>query len=306
MVWTKKGVIYNPTGEYGWNDNTALTPTPYLLNENVIRVYTGFRDKEGASRIGYVDVSAANPGEVISVPQKPVIELGQPGMFDDNGMILGDVVAFEDTIRLYYVGFQIPSKVKFMAFSGVAISQDGGETFQRYSQAPIMDRTENALFIRAIHTVLYDQGKWKIWYSVGNGWKIIDNIPYPQYDIRYVESKDGLTIEDKQGIHCLSVGPNEYRIGRPRVSKDKNGGFIMRFTSDTLDKKYKAGIATSTDGINWMRQEDANELPCSTSGWDSEMACYPVELEAKGKRYLFYSGNGMGSTGVGYAEWSGE
>ena len=32
------------------------------------------------------------------------------------------------------------------------------------------------------------------------------------------------------------------------------------------------------------------------------MACYPVKLKYKDKTYLFYNGNGMGKTGVGYAE----
>lgn len=304
MAWVKKGLIYAPEGKYEWDNNTILTPTPYLLNENVIRIYGGFRDVKGQSRIGYIDTDANNPANVIKVSKTPVIPLGQDGMFDDSGMILGDIVATNDgTIRMYYVGFQIPTKAKFMAYSGLAISCDGGETFKRYKQTPIMDRTENALYIRAIHTVMQDEGKWKIWYSVGCGWEIIKGKPYPQYNIRYVESDDGLTINDNQGILCVPVNENEYRIGRPRVTKNADGSYVMRYTSDTYNKKYSAGYAISDDGIHWVRQDEKIGITPSETGWDSEMLCYPVEIKYKDKKYLFYSGNAMGMTGVGYAEW---
>ena len=168
-----------------------------------------------------------------------------------------------------------------------------------------MDRADNALYIRAIHTVLFDEGVWKIWYSVGNGWEMIDDIPYPQYDIRYVESKDGLYIDDDKGVLCLSVGKDEYRIGRPRVQKCVDGTYVMRYTSDTFSKEYKAGYAVSDNGVDWTRQDDKIGLSPSKSGWDSEMTCYPVIIETKNRKYMFYSGNGMGATGVGYAEWDG-
>ncbi len=301
--WVKKGLIYAPQGRHGWDDNTILTPTPFLLNDQTIRIYGGFRDGEGASRIGYIDVDAADPSRILKVSDKPVIELGAPGMFDDNGMILGDIVRHDEAIRLYYVGFQQVKKAKFLAYSGLALSHDGGESFRRASQVPLMDRTDNALYIRAIHTVLFDEGVWKIWYSVGMGWEMINGIPYPQYDIRYVESKDGLTIDDKEGVHCIGCDPNEYRIGRPRVRK--NGGrYEMRYTSDTYDKQYRAGYAESDDGINWTRMDHKAGIEKSAEGWDSEMLCYPVIIDAAGKRYMIYSGNGMGRTGVGYAEWA--
>jgi hypothetical protein len=77
----------------------------------------------------------------------------------------------------------------------------------------------------------------------------------------------------------------------------------MRYTSDTYQKKYAAGFAISDDGINWTRQDEKIGLTTSETGWDSEMVCYPVEITHKDKKYLFYSGNSMGLTGVGYAEW---
>lgn len=301
-MWVKKGLIYNVDERIYWATNSVLTPNPFLLNEETIRVYGSFRDEQGRGRIGYVDVFASNPHTIVKISKEPVLDLGEPGMFDDNGLILGDVLRVEDKVYMYYVGFQIPAKAKFIACSGLAISEDRGDTFKRVRQTPIGCRVPNAPFGRCFHTVLYDKGIFRIWYSVIYGWEYIDGKPYPQYDIRYVESKDGIHIDDEDGVHCMSCRGNEYRIGRPRVIKRSENSYEMRYTFDTLDKEYISGIAYSTDGINWIRKDEESGLIKSDSGWDSEMACYPVEIETKYGTYIFYGGNGMGATGFGYAQ----
>lgn len=302
MVWNKKGLIWVPDGSSVWARHSVLTPTPFILDDKVIRIYGGFRDEQGVTRIGFIDVLGDDPSQVLKVSDKPVLDIGAPGTFDDNGIILGDVVRNGDEIRMYYVGFQIPTKVKFFAFAGLASSTDGGQTFQRVKQVPVMDRVHNSRFIRAIHTVIKDDDKWRIWYAIGNGWQVINDISYPRYHICYTESEDGINFSSEDKM-CLGCNENEYRIGRPRVTKTKDG-FEMRFTSDTYDKLYSTGYATSKDGVNWTRHPEIEELPRSQDGWDSQMTCYPVLVEWKDKKYLFYSGNNMGQTGVGYAEWA--
>jgi predicted GH43/DUF377 family glycosyl hydrolase len=302
VAWVKKGLIYRPEGEQPWAQHTVITPTPWQRDEHTIRIFGGFRDSQGVSRIGYIDVAAANPARVLRVSEQPLLDTGRPGTFDDNGVILGDIVERDGRLLMYYVGFQIPSQVKFLAFSGLAISADGGDSFKRYSEAPLLDRTDNALTIRAVHTVLFDEGVWKVWYSVGSGWEIIDGKPFPRYHIRYTESLDGVTFPDAQGVHCLSPGADEYRIGRPRVRRTETG-YEMRYTFATLDKRYMTGLAKSPDGTTWTRCDEQTGIAPSAQGWDSEMICYPVELAVRDCRYLFYSGNGMGATGVGYAQW---
>jgi len=300
MKWIKKGLIYNLDGKSTWAKHTVLTPTPFLISDEIIRIFASFRDDYGRGRIGFIDVNAANPKEIINVSSNPALDIGDPGTFDDNGLLLGDFVREENEIKMYYVGFQLVKNVKFLAYTGLAISKDNGTSFDRFQTTPIMDRCSNALYIRAIHTVLKENNIYKIWYAVGNGWEYIKGIPYPQYDIRYTESKDGIHFEDNVGIHCIGVEDNEYRIGRPRVKKS-NGGYEMRYTFDTKNKEYIAGYAISNNGIDWERKDNSAGLYKSKEGWDSEMLCYPVEIETKYGRYIFYSGNGMGLSGVGYA-----
>ncbi len=282
-----------------------MTPSAILLNDEVIRIFGGCRDKEGVSRIRYIDVLADNPKKVIRISKEPILDVGSEGCFDDNGVILGDVIPVGDYLYMYYVGFQHVQKVKFLAFSGLAISKDHGETFQRYSNAPVLDRSDHARYIRAIHTVIYDKAiqKFRVWYAIGDEWKYINGNPYPSYDIWYTESDDGIHFSDKDDCQCIKTEGNEYRIGRPKVYASKSG-FEMYYTRDFIPKDYVVGYAKSTDGKNWTRYDDEAWLTKEIDGdlWDSEMACYPVILKTKNKKYMFYNGNGMGYTGVGYAE----
>lgn len=300
MKWKKKGLIYSPDPNIDWRNNSALTPTPIILDDKTIRIYAGFRDKNGISRIGYVDVDGENPSKVLKISEKPVLDVGIPGTFDDNGIILGDLIKFNNKIYMYYVGFQLVEKVKFLAFTGLAISNDNGENFIRYSKSPVLDRSNDELYIRAIHTIIYDNGVWKAWTGTGNDWQNIDGKVFPKYDIRYYESKDGIHFNDT-GIICISPKNREYRIGRPRVYKINNK-YIMFYTYGTLSKEYLSGYAESLDGVNWIRKDTEIGINLSTSGWDSHHLAYPSIITFNNKTFMFYNGNDMGYDGFGYAE----
>ena len=304
MHWIKQGFIYGPDGTLPWARHTVLTPTPLLVDEQTIRVYAGFRDDKGVSRIGYVDLDAQDPQRVKDVSQEPVLDVGRAGAFDDNGVILGDLIRVGSEIRMYYVGFQLVSQVKFLAFTGLAVSRDGGETFQRHSEAPVLDRSNKGLYIRAIHSIIQENDKFRIWYACGNGWENIAGTSYPQYHIRYIESSNGIDF-DGEGQLCIDVEGSEYRIGRPRVYRHQDR-YVMHYTRGTIQGDYLAGYAESSDGIHWERKDDELGIGLSSIGWDSRHLCYPAVLSCSGKTYMFYNGNDMGKDGFGFAVLAGD
>ncbi|WP_341894036.1 hypothetical protein [Ferrovibrio terrae] len=300
MKWQKRGLIYGPDGSSSWARHSCLTPTPVLIGD-IIRVYCGFRDGEGRSRIGFVDVRADDPSVVVAVSREPVLDIGMAGCFDDNGVILGDVVADGDRLRMYYVGFQIVARVKFLAFTGLAFSTDGGNSFQRAQAAPVLDRADEGLFIRAVHTAMPDKtGGWRIWYAAGSGWEPIKGGFYPQYHIRHQASVDGIRF-DTTGDLCLPPAGREYRIGRPRVYLGE-AGYRMIFTKGSVDGDYTPGYATSRDGVHWNRDDSQLGIGLSDDGWDSRHLCYPSVIHYGSRIWMFYNGNDMGVDGFGYAE----
>lgn len=299
MKWIKKGLIYGPNGNSSWMNNSSLQPTPILIEKERIRVYVGFRDKNGVSRIGFVDLDANDPQSVLNVSNEPVLDIGNPGTFDENGVVPSAIVKRGKNLYLYYAGYQLGQKVRFYVFGGLAISKDGGESFSRFSEVPIMDRTKNELLFRVIHSIMYSNGIWKVWYGGGSKFIQGKNKSLPIYDIRYIESEDGINFSS-EGKVVISLEGNEHRVGRPYVIKD-DLIYKMFYGMGTESTVYRLGYAESSDGVKWVRMDDKVGIDVSDDGWDSQMIAYPSILKYNDKTYLFYNGNNYGFKGFGFA-----
>jgi hypothetical protein len=193
-----------------------------------------------------------------------------------------------------------PTRVRFIAFSGAAESSDNGVTFTRLSRVPIVDRTNTEPLFRAIHSILIEDGRWRIWYGAGDQFVKGRDKTLPQYNIRYMESENGIDFPST-GLVALDIKEGEHRVGRPNVLKCSNGKYLMFYGYGSESEPYKLGLAESADGHSWVRCDERLGLELSSSGWDSEMMAYPSVIQTLSGTYLFYNGNSYGSTGFGVA-----
>lgn len=298
MKWKKKGLIFKNEGLGGWRDNSALQPTPLIL-EDKIRFYVGFRDVGGTSRIGYIDVNKEDPQQIIHISDEPVLDIGRQGAFDEFGVVPSAVIKVGDKIHMYYAGYQLGINVRFQVLSGLAISEDNGKSFKRYSEVPVFERTNQELLFRVPHSVIRDEGMFRFWYGGGSHFTVGKEKTLPIYDIRYLESHDGINIPNT-GTTCIETNEDEYRLGRPYVVKGRNG-YHMFYGYSTEEKHYQLGYATSTDGKIWARKDNELGVGLSRSGWDSEMMAYPSIVQTQKSTFMFYNGNSYGHEGFGYA-----
>ncbi len=305
MKWIKKGLIYCPDGTYDWAKKYAFPPTPYFIKEDILRIYVAFCDKNTVGRIGFVDVDPDNPSKILKISQKPVLDIGSPGAFDENGILPTCVLKSEDELFMYYVGYQLGYKVRYFQFEGLAISKDGGNSFQRYSKVPIIDRSDIEMLNRTSAYVIKENDIFKMWYVGGSEWTYVDGKHLPIYNMRYLESDDGKKWGG-EGEVCIDFGnEDEHAFGKPFVLRE-NGIYKMWYSIRTRSKNYRLGFAESKDGLKWERKDDEIGIDVSKSGWDSEMIAYSSIFKHKGNVYMFYNGNNCGETGFGYAilkEW---
>lgn len=299
MKWRKLGLVYAPDGRSPWARHSALQPTPCLRDDRTIRVYAGFRDDAGVGRVGYVDLDAEDPCRVLRVSPGPVLDVGIPGTFDENGVVPSAIVRRDGQWHLYYTGYQLGQKVRFYVFGGLAVSRDG-ESFTRHSPVPVLDRTPNELFFRVAHSVLWENGVWRVWYGAGSTWVPGEGKQLPVYDIRYAESPDGARFP-AEGRVCVGVaGGDEHRVARPYVIKDGEL-YRMFYSVGTKSQLYRLGYAESADGVRWQRKDGELGLTVSDSGWDSQMVGYSSVVRYRDRVYLFYNGNDYGRGGFGCA-----
>jgi predicted GH43/DUF377 family glycosyl hydrolase len=265
-----------------------------------IRVYAAFLDCKGVGRIGFVDVEASDPRRILRVSENPALDIGEAGTFDDNGVAPQSIVESDGKLFLYYVGFQLHTKIRYTLFTGLAISDDSGESFRRYSRVPVIDRSDRELFVRAAVHVQHAAQRWRMWYVAGDRWVVAHGKQVPTYNMRYLESPDGTTWGPK-GVVCMDPeGQDEFGFGRPFVVRE-NECYRMWYSVRTFSKGYRLGYAESTDGLEWIRKDSEVGLDVSEAGWDSQMVAYACIQKTRYGIYMFYNGNNYGETGVGAA-----
>src|SRR6516164_2647295 len=130
MEWLRRAHIFKADGERPWWSHGALAPSPILLSPDRIRVFVGAMDRAGISRIAYVDVQADDPSRILAISEQPVLDLGRPGTFDDNGVFPASACRIGGRIFLYYTGFQLVDKIRYTMFGGLAIGDAHGESFR--------------------------------------------------------------------------------------------------------------------------------------------------------------------------------
>jgi len=296
--WIKKGLIFEPPKNLGWVVSHVAVPFALRIDQDLYRIYFSSRDNFNRSQTGFIEVDIKNPKDILLTTNNPVLKFGDDGTFDESGAMSSWLVDHDDCIYLYYIGWNLGTTVPFRNSIGLAISGDGGRSFEKYGDGPIMDRSiYDACFVATL-CVLIESGIWRMWYLSCIKWVVGANGPKHYYHIKYAESKDGIEWERK-GIVCIDFKSNdEYAISRPCVLKEDG---IYKMWYSYRGESYRIGYAESRDGLQWERKDEDADIDVSETGWDSEMICYPHVFEHDGEKYMLYNGNGYGKSGIGLA-----
>jgi hypothetical protein len=309
MQWKKKGLIFAPSQHSSWIQSHAQVPTVDTVEEGVLRIYFGTRNDQNRTLTTYLEADAASPHKVHYVHDRPVLGLGDIGCFDDCGAMPSCIVDHDGAKLLYYTGWNTSTTVPYRNSIGVAISEDGGRTFRRHYQGPVLDRTHSEPHFCATPFVMIDDRTWHMWYLSCVGWHAVGERMEPQYHIKYAESADGVHW-NRTGIVCIDShddAPEPEAFARPWVLKCGDAyrmWYCYRKLSDyreNRDNSYRIGYAESDDGIRWERLDGERGLDIAASGWDSQMVAYPSVYRCSDKVYMLYNGNGFGASGFGYA-----
>ena len=294
--WRKLGLIVRPDNRLSWAQTHCMVPTPYALCNGLVKVFFSGRDLQNRSHIGHVTVDLNRDGKVVDYSAEPVLVPGALGCFDDNGVTPSCIVDLPDgEIGLYYIGWNPGSTVRMHIFGGLAISKDGGRTFERWSLAPILERNRTDPYMNTAPWVVPDGDGYRIFYVSGHEWLHKD---LPRYNIKTGYSKDGKHWV-REGHICLDFkNDNEHALARPYVLVEDG---LWRMWFSYKSENYTIGYAESRDGINWERLDQLAGIGVSQSGFDNEMLEYAAVVQHEGHHFMFYNGNNYGYEGIGLA-----
>ena len=304
MKWNKRGLIFAADGEFGWINSHAQVPTILDLGDR-LRVYFSTRPKPGLSLTTFLDVDAQNPKKHIYLHNEPILEPGPPGSFDEHGIMPQSAQIFGDQIWLYYCGWSRRVSIPYSNWIGIAVSEDGGTTFRKMFNGPVLDRTCHEIYSATGACILREDQNWHTWYASGNEWKDVGGHLEEIYYIKYASSRDGINW-DRENKKLLPSNRTYEPTHRPTVFK-ADGEYHMLFCHRGIEdfrdgaNSYRLGYATSKDLRSWTRNDTGAGLTVSEEGWDSSMIAYPQVVQSENQTYLFYNGNGFGQTGFGFA-----
>jgi predicted GH43/DUF377 family glycosyl hydrolase len=297
LYWRKKGLVFEPTGQFGWINSHAQVPTALVLQDR-LRIYFASRPENGISLPTFVDLDRQDPRKIIALHPKPILTLGRPGTFDADGVMPAAVIRDGGAILMYYSGWsRLGGRAPYNNATGLAVSRDEGVTFERVFEGPILDRTPMEPWSATSPAVVHTKNEWAMWYSSGTDWIEVEGKLEHVYVLKGARSQDGrLWIRDNAQI-LPTLQPSESQT-RPTVAHI-DGCWHMWFR--TTGETYRIGHAWSDDLQSWQRDDGHVGISRSDEGWDSQMICYPEVVTVEGKTLMFYNGNAFGKCGFGYA-----
>jgi predicted GH43/DUF377 family glycosyl hydrolase len=296
IKWEKKGLFITPQIDKWWSLSHAMIPTPESRGGGVFRIYYSGRNADNQSHIGWVDVDLNQPFKIVEYGDSPILNPGQLGCFDDNGVTPSCVLDLgRGEKALYYIGWNPGSTVRMHLFGGLSISKDDGHTFERWSHAPIIERCPTDPFLNTAPWVVKFENEYRMYYVSGTEWIHKD---LPRYNIKLARSKDGKNW-NLDGHVCIDFkNKSENALARPFVIFEDN---VWKMWFSCKGDMYQLGYAESNDGIDWVRRDDYSSIKRDSSDFDNEMIAYAAVVNYKGRHFMFYNGNNYGYAGIGLA-----
>ena len=317
FTWKKLGLVFAPQSVRGrpWLKEFAQAPAT-LVFDDFVRVYFSCRPPADAngqyvSYSAYVDLDRADLFKVLRVSEQPILPLGDLGEFDEFGTYPVSVVRDGGQVRAYYAGWTRCESVPFNTAIGAAVSNDEGKTFTKLGTGPVLPYTLDEPYVLSGPKVRRFDATWSLWYIAGRKWKVVDGRAEPVYKIRLATSIDGLHWHK----HNKDLIKSRIEEDEAQASPDvfyAHGKYHMffcyRYSSHFRSKEngYRIGYASSTNLVDWQRDDSRAGIDVSAEGWDADMISYPHIFALDGKTYMAYLGNQVGRNGFGLAVLDGQ
>ncbi len=242
----------------------------------------------------------------------------QPGTtYNDQGPGFPFVVPREDGPWLMYIcGWGIPrDDGKLPNTTGVAYSDDEGKHFYYRHDTPIL-RTDRPWDQEGTGSVFVrDQvDRLQMYYtSIGPYFDIPEGVEtghgdvIPRIGVGFATSEDDANwtkpLDDLLvAPRGFETEPYEYISSKPFLLEEEDG---FRMWVHTFGTAYRVRSLYSQDAMDWEWQDSGveGEFGVGVAGcFDDRQRCYVSVIKYGDEYRCWYTGNGFGQTGMGYAE----
>ncbi|MCX6132738.1 MAG: hypothetical protein NTU47_02895 [Ignavibacteriales bacterium] len=263
-----------------WRESQTANPD-LLLNGSMYYMY--FRgQREGHDRIGVATIPKAKfDGVTWNIHPEPIIDVGDPGSWDERHALDPAAVLFHGKVFLYYTGSS-PRSDRAIC---LAVSENGID-FKKFLHKPVVIGGGPEVVLRGDTLYLYF---WK-------------EVPGKKgFQIHYAVSVDGYHFTEPDQSLVLPVGSegtwDSFTVETPRIFSEGRLYYMVYCGSDkNKDYPFHAGLATSADLIRWTKY---SSNPIFSRGeerqWDEGAIWFTTVEKINGRYYMWYEGYGGGT-----------
>lgn len=281
--WTQmEDPLLNVGPAGSWESEAVLHPVVRYFDSTYHMWYSG-RDENNKVRIGYATSADGLTWERYA--NNPVLDIGEPGAWDDNVVTGPVVVRAGNKFHLWYWGISVSGNVGSAV--GHAISPDGIHWVKDPENPVIVPGgpDEWDYTWTATGGVLYDAPYFRMWYSA------VGNLDLSDAGIGLAISRDG-THWKKHPANPLMLGSgppawDNTFVYNPMIIKDDHI-YHMWFHGAW---PFQIGYATSLNGLDW-RKHQSN--PMVTNGppgaWDELGRLVPAVVLKDGQYQMWHTG----------------
>jgi predicted GH43/DUF377 family glycosyl hydrolase len=264
-----------------WREAQSANPD-LLRKEGTYYMY--FRGQRGGhDRIGVATIPVEKfDGVTWSIVPDPIIDVGDPGSWDERHALDPAAVLANGKVFLYYTG----SSPRADRAVCLAVSEDGVH-FKKYAQNPVIIGGGPEVVVRDNVFFLYF---WK-------------EVPGKKgFQIHYATSADGYHFVEPMESLALPVGSagswDSFTVETPRIFVESGLAYMVYCGSDrNKDYPFHAGLATSRDLVHWTKYARNPIFSRGNEGaWDEGAIWFTTVEKIKGRYYMWYEGYGGGTS----------
>jgi hypothetical protein len=323
----KRGVVLKPGFAGPASAQLVSSPSVLKLKNGRLRMYVWVADDtppwlKGRQIVIAAESDPARPLEWTVLQQQEMVGPAA-GSLRDRGVGFPYVLPRDDGPWLMYFGTwggNWSLKRELLNRLGVAVSDDAGITWKVVDEDIVPSGPAGSFDSGAIPSAaVLREGKndYRMWYTAAGNYVRFGEVNQGTLNIGMARSRDGIRWQKSAAPAMLAreeaAEPYEACLARPAILKLGDvyhmwfGVYDMAPGSRADPKipaaggSYRLEYARSADGVNWTRFPDQPVMPLTPGAFDSTSQTYASVVDMGDEIWMYYTGDGLGTTGVGWA-----
>jgi hypothetical protein len=288
-----------------WAASHIQLPSARITSHGDIEIFYSTRDTDNRSHIVSFFVDRNDVGRVTEKSNNPIVNLGDHGTFDEDGLMMSSVLERGSISYIYYTGFRRCNGTGFTTAIGILVrNNDCGAVYNRFSQGPIIGASVAEPFFTNSPFVFYQNEKFHMIYGSGSGWNQNGEKHEGKYHLRIRESRDGLQWDDP-GTDIFE--PNNFECATRASTLEQKDGFVLYFCVRGMEE-FRGG---SNSYKLWQSVYDVNDFKFARKNRvkftnpekieKENMQAYPSTFTVEGVNYLMFNGSDFGKNSIFFA-----